>query len=121
MAADLIRRVAAEGAAPLATNAYAVEDLVEARFGGGERWVKGKITKVHGDGTYDVLYDDGNREGRSFWAEVIGTQEEANGETHYITRNADGVESSHRRRDLRHRKLHTEAFMGISGDRKHDS
>merc|ERR1712100_823697 len=35
---------------------------VEARFGGRSRWFKGKITKENSDGTFDILYNDGDRE-----------------------------------------------------------
>ena len=35
---------------------------VEARYGVGSEWHKGKITAPRGDGTYDVLYDDGRSE-----------------------------------------------------------
>ena len=38
--------------------------VVEARFGGKEEWYKGKISKVRDDGTYDVLYEDGDTERR---------------------------------------------------------
>lgn len=37
---------------------------VEARFGGRDRWFKGKITRKRSDGTFDILYDDGNTERR---------------------------------------------------------
>ncbi|KDO29928.1 hypothetical protein SPRG_19856 [Saprolegnia parasitica CBS 223.65] len=39
-------------------------DLVEARFGGKDKFFKGKITHVHGDGSYDIEYDDGDEERR---------------------------------------------------------
>ena len=35
---------------------------VEARLGGNDEWLKGKISKVRDDGTYDILYDDGDKE-----------------------------------------------------------
>ena len=37
-------------------------DKVEARYGGRSKWYKGKISMVHSDGTYDVLYEDGDKE-----------------------------------------------------------
>ena len=43
--------------------AFNVGDEVEAKFRGkGTRWYKGKITRVRPNGTYDVQYDDGDRE-----------------------------------------------------------
>jgi hypothetical protein len=44
------------------------------------------------------------------------------GVTEYLCRNtASGEEKWYARSALRHRKLHTEAFTGVTGDRKHDS
>ena len=37
-------------------------DLVEARYRGREKYYKGKISRDRGDGTYDIAYDDGERE-----------------------------------------------------------
>merc|ERR1712100_423104 len=37
-------------------------DKIEARFGGRSRWFKGKITRKNSDGTFDILYNDGDRE-----------------------------------------------------------
>ena len=37
---------------------------VEALFGGGDEWFTGKVSKVHGDGRYDIEYDDGDFEAR---------------------------------------------------------
>merc|ERR1712100_602174 len=37
-------------------------DKVEARYGGKTKWYKGKISMVRSDGTYDVLYEDGDKE-----------------------------------------------------------
>jgi hypothetical protein len=37
-------------------------DLVEGRFGGGREWFSGQVERVNGDGTVDLLYDDGDRE-----------------------------------------------------------
>ena len=39
-------------------------DLVEARYRGREKYYKGKISRDRGDGTYDIAYDDGERETR---------------------------------------------------------
>lgn len=45
------------------TTVFDQGDLVEAKFRGkGSKWYKGKITHVHMDGTYDVGYDDGDRD-----------------------------------------------------------
>ena len=37
---------------------------VEARFGGGEKWFKGKVSRARSDGTFDILYEDGDTEMR---------------------------------------------------------
>ena len=39
-------------------------DKVEARFGGRDKWYKGKITNARSDGTFDILYEDGDTERR---------------------------------------------------------
>jgi hypothetical protein len=54
-----------------------VGTAVAARFGVGQRYFPGEIEKVNGDGTYSILYDDGDRENnvglsklmevRTFW------------------------------------------------------
>ncbi|EQC36058.1 hypothetical protein, variant 2 [Saprolegnia diclina VS20] len=44
--------------------ALTMGDLVEARFGGKDKYFKGKIAHVHSDGSLDVEYDDGDRETR---------------------------------------------------------
>jgi hypothetical protein len=42
--------------------AFAKGQRVEARWDGGTEWYSGEITAVHGDGSYAVLYDDGDDE-----------------------------------------------------------
>ena len=39
-------------------------DKVEARYRGREKYYPGKVTRDRGDGTYDIAYDDGERETR---------------------------------------------------------
>merc|ERR1711998_396892 len=39
-------------------------DKIEARFGGRSRWFKGKIDKKNRDGTFDIRYEDGDKERR---------------------------------------------------------
>lgn len=41
---------------------YAEDDEVEARFGGRSRWLKAKIARVCRDGTYHLVYVDGDEE-----------------------------------------------------------
>ena len=43
---------------------FCVDDEVEARFGAGKRYYRGRITKLNRNGTYAVLYDDGDKECR---------------------------------------------------------
>ncbi|TMW67942.1 hypothetical protein Poli38472_007614 [Pythium oligandrum] len=42
--------------------AFRVDDLVEARYQGKTRYYPGKITQVHEDNTFDIVYDDGDTE-----------------------------------------------------------
>jgi len=43
----------------------AVSDRVISQFGGGEEWYNGVVTAVHeDDGSFDVAYDDGDKEDR---------------------------------------------------------
>merc|ERR1711998_181494 len=49
---------------------YEEGDKIEARFGGRSRWFKGKIDKKNRDGTYDIRYEDGDKE-RRVKAELI--------------------------------------------------
>jgi hypothetical protein len=43
-------------------SALKVGDKVEARFRGGRKFFAGTISAVNRDGTYDVRYDDGDKE-----------------------------------------------------------
>lgn len=38
--------------------------LVQAQYGGKQKWYPGTIESVHSDGTFDILYDDGDQEKR---------------------------------------------------------
>jgi hypothetical protein len=49
---------------------------VEARFGGGARWFKGRVARAHDNGTFDVEYEDGDRESHVS-AELIRPLEES--------------------------------------------
>jgi len=44
------------------TSTFRVGDRVEARFGGKEIWYAGKVVKVHLGGSYDIVYNDGDKE-----------------------------------------------------------
>ena len=61
------RRVALDGPETVATPQkqlanFAVGARVEARYEAGDEWYAGVIEAAHEDGSYDVLYDDGDRE-----------------------------------------------------------
>jgi hypothetical protein len=43
-------------------NTFKIGAIVMAEFQGNEEWFPGKIVSVHGDGTYAVLYKDGDYE-----------------------------------------------------------
>lgn len=53
-----------KGAAAQASDAFSVNQAVRARYKKGSRWFPGKIKRVHADGTFDLLYDDGDVETR---------------------------------------------------------
>jgi hypothetical protein len=48
--------------AAVKADAFTQGQVVESRFGGDESFYPGKISRVVGDGTYDVAYDDGDSE-----------------------------------------------------------
>merc|ERR1712146_88520 len=43
-------------------DSISVGDHVEARFGGRKKWYKATVMRENRDGTYDLKYDDGDRE-----------------------------------------------------------
>lgn len=47
---------------PRAPSSFSVGQKIIAQWGGTEDWYLGKIEAAHQDGTYDVLFDDGDRE-----------------------------------------------------------
>ena len=56
-------RIATAPPKPTVSALTATQSLrVEARWRGGMRWYPGVIAKTNTDGTYDVLYDDGDTE-----------------------------------------------------------
>ena len=72
--AELIRGVktieSSSSSSAASASEYAVGTKVEARFGGKGKYFGGKITRVHGDGSFDIAYDDGDSE-RGVKAELI--------------------------------------------------
>ena len=61
------RRVALDGPETVTTPQKQLANLavgtrVEARYEAGDEWYAGVIEAAHEDGSYDVLYDDGDRE-----------------------------------------------------------
>lgn len=52
-----------QAAAPAAgAAAFKAGDLIEAHWKGGQVWWKGKIAAVNADGTYNINFDDGDKE-----------------------------------------------------------
>ncbi|KAL4171226.1 hypothetical protein KRP22_009324 [Phytophthora ramorum] len=43
---------------------FRVDQSVKARYKGGKKLFSGRIKRIHGDGTYDVVYEDGDEEKR---------------------------------------------------------
>ena len=62
MKGDLIRVIGGGSSSSSSSAKFYEGDAIEARFGGRDKWFKGKITSVNRDGTYDIRYDDGDRE-----------------------------------------------------------
>lgn len=60
VAADMVR--ALEESKPAAPKAFEEGQTVEGRFKGGAKWFKATITRVNRDGTYDLTYEDGDKE-----------------------------------------------------------
>jgi hypothetical protein len=59
---------------------------VQARHGGGEVWYRGSITAAHGNGTFDITYDDGDQEEgvpAEYIKESNGEEEDESGEDDY--------------------------------------
>ena len=52
-----------------------------------------------------------------FWGKVTSVD----GNSGYIVENAQGTTASFPRQTLRHRVFYTKSFVGVTGDRKHDS
>ena len=52
----------ASGASVGSRQRYGVGESVEGNFGGQGTWFSGKISHVNADGTYDLIYDDGDAE-----------------------------------------------------------
>ncbi|POM62517.1 LOW QUALITY PROTEIN: hypothetical protein PHPALM_28322 [Phytophthora palmivora] len=46
------------------SNGFRVGQSIKARYKGGKKLFPGKIKRVHSDGTYDILYEDGDEEKR---------------------------------------------------------
>jgi chloramphenicol 3-O-phosphotransferase len=62
VAASRVRAAAAGGGGddgPLAEG-----DAVEGNYAGNGEWFPGRVSAAHADGTYDIDYDDGDRESR---------------------------------------------------------
>ena len=59
-----------DGALAGSTKNFAMGDKVEARFGGRSRWFKATIQRTNRDGTYNLIYEDGDKE-RSVEKELI--------------------------------------------------
>lgn len=57
-----IKLQAAAAPAPAAAAGFKVGDKVDAHWKGGQVWWKGTISKVNADGTYNINFDDGDKE-----------------------------------------------------------
>ena len=69
-----------EGAAAAAGVVYGVGEQIEGNFGGQGSWFPGKISFANGDGTYDIVYDDGDAE-KGVPASLIRNPEEFDGDS----------------------------------------
>lgn len=84
-------------------------DKVEARFGGGSRWLLGRVTRIHRDGTYNVEYEDGRRE-----VDVPASHVRPLGTT-TATRSSDDSDGDRRRKDRGGNRSKAAAI--VEGDR----
>jgi hypothetical protein len=66
-----------------------------------------------------AMSGEGVKEG-SFWGKVLEVQGD-DADRRYLILDADGNETLWPRGVLRHRSVYRHAFIGVSGDRKHDS
>ncbi|CBJ31683.1 conserved unknown protein [Ectocarpus siliculosus] len=77
------------------SNDFAVGDKVEARFGGRSRWFRAAVEGKNRDGTYCLLYDDGDVE-RSVDKKLIRSLARPSGETKRDEKYATEVSAAHR-------------------------
>ena len=70
-------------------------DKVEARYRGREKWYPGKIDRDHCDGTYDILYDDGEKETK-VQADLIRIKPESSSSSDIKFSEGDKVEARYR-------------------------
>ena len=56
---------------------FAVNDKIQARYGGKKKYYGGVISGVNGDGTYDILYNDGDKESKVKPEFVMGVEAES--------------------------------------------
>lgn len=84
-------------------------DEVEARFRGGSRWLLGRVTRVHRDGTCSIEYEDGRRE-----EEVLPSHVRSLGKA-TATRSSDDSDSDRRQEDRKGNRSRAAAI--VEGDR----
>ncbi|CAM9465279.1 unnamed protein product, partial [Ectocarpus sp. 8 AP-2014] len=77
------------------SNDFAVGDKVEARFGGRSRWFRAAVEGKNRDGTYCLLYDDGDLE-RSVDKKLIRSLARPSGETKRDEKYATEASAAHR-------------------------
>ncbi|CAM9709505.1 unnamed protein product, partial [Ectocarpus sp. 13 AM-2016] len=77
------------------SNDFAVGDKVEARFGGRSRWFRAAVEGKNRDGTYCLLYDDGDLE-RSVDKKLIRSLARSSGETKRDEKYATEASATHR-------------------------
>ncbi|CAM9502376.1 unnamed protein product [Ectocarpus sp. 12 AP-2014] len=77
------------------SNDFAVGDKVEARFGGRSRWFRAAVDGKNRDGTYCLLYDDGDLE-RSVDKKLIRSLARPSGDTKRDEKYATEASATHR-------------------------
>ena len=94
----LIRKMADDSISPRATSdSFREGEKVEARYKGREKYYPGKVSRDMGDGTYNIAYDDGEREMRV--EEKLIRSKEASGGSDDRLREGDAVEARYRGRE----------------------
>ena len=77
----------ADDSQPLSTAKFVIGQEIECRFDGGDDFFEGKITAVNEDGTFNIVYDDGDEEegvAESMIRERVISESEVSSDSEYV-------------------------------------